>query len=193
MSAAEAAVQADASSGERLEPRGRPHWVRWIDGATLALLIPAGAAVIFMVLQIIIDVAGRTLFNTPVRGTMEMTSDWWMVAMVFLALAYAQSRNEHIRATMITEMLPAIWQRAAEIATVLLLGMLALAMVYFGWTAAMDSYAVREASSNVRSIPLWPFRFLVPLGCVGLAVQCVGTIYEIVTVPHRTSHAEEAF
>jgi TRAP-type C4-dicarboxylate transport system permease small subunit len=169
----------------------RPRWVRLLEKTTLVLLVPSAVACVLMVLQIIVDVAGRTFFDQPLKGTLDMTSDWWMVATVFLALAYAQMRNEHIRATMVTELMPDVWQRYAEIATVVLVGLLGLGMAYFGWTAALDSHAIRESSNNVRSIPLWPFRFLVPLGCLGLTVQCVASIYGIATGSARESHAGE--
>lgn len=180
------------TEGARPEPppAGRPVWVQLIDKMTYVMLAPAALACILMVLQVVVDVASRTLFESPLKGTMDMTSDWWMVAMVFMALAYAQLRNDHIRASMVTEFLPDVWQRCAEIGTVVLVGLLALAMAYFGLAAAMDSYAIREASDNVRSIPLWPFRFLVPLGCVGLAVQCIATCYDIATGVWREANGE---
>lgn len=156
-------------------------WAHALGTMSMALMIPAALACILMVLQIIVDVAGRTLFHRPLAGTLDMTSDWWMVAMVFLALGYAQMRNEHIRATMVTELMPEAWQRWAGVATVVLVALLALAMAYYGWTAALDSYAIRESSENVRWLPLWPFRFVVPLGCLGLAVQCVVTIHDALT------------
>lgn len=183
-------LDADDTHLEQPSSAHRPAWVRVVEKTTYALLVPAVLACIFMVLQIIVDIVGRTFFESPLKGTMDMTSDWWMVAMVFMALAYAQLRNEHIRATMVTELLPDVWARCAEIGTTILVALLALAMAYFGWTAAMDAYSVREASDNVRSIPLWPFRFLISLGCVGLAFQCAATIYEIATGAGRESHSE---
>ena len=162
----------DASGGPR------PRWVRAFEALALALMVPSALACVLMVLQIIVDVAGRTFFHRPLRGTLDMTSDWWMVAMVFLALGYAQMRNEHIRATVVTELMPQAWQRGAEMVTVALVALLAIAMAYYGWSAAVDSYAIRESSDNVRTLPLWPFRFLVPLGCLGLAVQCIVTIHD---------------
>lgn len=189
MSIAPRADHAGTVEGD--EQAGRPRWVRLLEKMTLVLLAPSVAACVLMVLQIIVDVAGRSFFGHPLKGTLDMTSDWWMVATVFLALAYAQMRNEHIRATMVTELMPDVWQRCAEIASVVLVGLLGLGMAYYGWTAALDSYAIRESSNNLRSIPLWPFRFLVPLGCLGLTLQCLASIHDIATGSGRESHAGE--
>jgi len=157
----------------------------------MLMLIPAALACIVMMLHISVDVVFRGVLDTTLKGTLDVTSDWWMVTMVFLALAYAQLRNEHVRATVVTELLPDRWQRVAEIATVALMGLFALGLAYFGWTSAMDSLDIGESSDNLRWLPLWPFRFMIPIGCLGLALQCVASIYEIAAGERRESHQEE--
>src|SRR5690606_41322231 len=47
----------------------------------------------------------RKLFNTPVPGAFELT-EAGLVLIVFLSLAYTQSRRCHIRLTLLTRLLP---------------------------------------------------------------------------------------
>jgi TRAP-type C4-dicarboxylate transport system permease small subunit len=184
-------VKADEPVATDRPRRRPPMWRRAIDTSAMVLLVPAAVACALMLLQVVIDVTSRNVLGNPLKGTLDMTSDWWMVTAVFLGLGYAQSRNEHVRATMITELMPQAWQRAAEIAAVALLGLLALAMAYGGWISALDHYEIREASTSIRGLPLWPFRFLVPLGCLSLALQCIGTIYDVARASDRQVHESE--
>lgn len=158
-----------------------PGWVRAINALSIAMLIPSAVSCLALMLHVIADVVGRQLFNSPIKGTLDVTSDWWMVALVFLALGYAQQQREHVRATVVPEILPERWKRIIEVFATALLMLLALAIAYYGFREALDSRAINESSEDVRSIPIWPPKFLIPLGALSLALQCVASMYEIVT------------
>lgn len=174
---------AEPTAGSQTVSGGRPHqvhvpgWVRAVKVLSTVLVVPAGVACLVLMLHVIADVGGRTLFNEPITGTLEISSNWWMVTIVFLGFGYTQLRREHVRATVITEMLPQRWERVADIAAIALLGVFAVAMGYNGWNAAVDSFEIREASSVFR-LPIWPVAFLVPIGCLSLVLQCAASIYE---------------
>ena len=63
-------------------------------------------AVILMMLQITIDVAGKYLFNAPIPATISMVSNYYMVVVAFIPIAYVETRNEHITVEVVTEFLP---------------------------------------------------------------------------------------
>ena len=174
----------ERSGGSRL-----PLWVRLISTLSTILVVPSGVICIALMLHVIADVIGRTVFHHPLPGTLEITSNWWMVSLVFLAFGYAQMRGEHIRATMLTDLLSPAWRRGAEIGAMVIVCALATAMAYFGWTVAVASHGIREAVNG--GIAVWPSRFVVPIGCAALMLQCVATIYEIAVDAERESHAGE--
>lgn len=164
-----------------LDKSSAPGWVRAINIVSIAMLIPSAVSCLALMLHVIADVVARQVFNSPIKGTLDITSDWWMVALVFLALGYAQQQREHVRATVVPEILPDRWKRIIEVFATVLLMLLALAIAYYGFREALDSRAINESSEDVRSIPIWPPKFLIPLGALSLALQCVASIYEIVT------------
>jgi hypothetical protein len=61
-------------------------------GAVSNLLLAIGAAIItLMALHVIADVSCRYLLNQPLPGTIEIVSLYYMVAVIYLPLAYVQS------------------------------------------------------------------------------------------------------
>lgn len=171
--------------------RPLPLWVRCIHVFSTALAIPAGIACLALMVHVIGEVTGRNLFNHPLSGTLEITQYWWMMAIVFLAFGYTQLRGDHIRATIITEMMDERWQRGSQILALVLLGAFAVLMGMHGWTSAMASLEIRDASNSSNPIPIWPMVFAVPLGCAALTLQCVASIYEVTIGRDQASHAEE--
>ena len=176
--AAPTAPQSPPAEGRAASSRLQPA-VRVINGLSIALAVPAALAAVALMLQVIVDVTGRTLFNHPMKGTLEVTQHWWMMAIVFGSLAYAEYRREHIRATIIVDLLPFNWRRAAEIATTVLLAALALLITYYGWSAAQHSHEVREATNGSPPIPIWPFVYAVPAGAFAMFLQCLATICQV--------------
>lgn len=60
-------------------------WLHWV----------AGATVIGLMLLTVVDIVGRRFFNSPFRGTVELTQ-LAMVVMIYLGFAYAENHGDHI-------------------------------------------------------------------------------------------------
>src|SRR3546814_20205192 len=66
------------------------------DRLAKALMFLSCAIMLAMVLHIVADVMARYLFNQPLAGTIEVVSNWYMVGVAFLPLAYVQWHREHL-------------------------------------------------------------------------------------------------
>lgn len=128
-----------------------------------------GVALILMMLHISVEVVARYIFNSPLHGTVEIVSAYYMVAVVFLPLAMIERLNGHIVVELLTQHLP---RRAQSI----LIGIVALVSAsYFAvfawqtWGDALKKYAVGEQALGTVAITVWPTRFYLPIGC-GLIV-----------------------
>lgn len=165
----------------------KPMWVRWIDRTSIILAAPATFATFILMAHVIIDVIGRTFFNRPLPSTLEIAQYWWMVLIVFGALGYAMLRGEHVRATLVTDHLPQAARRGAEIVALLLLGIFAAGLAWYGWQAATKSMDIQEAVIAAFPVPVWPFKWLLPLGAIALALQCIASIYRVVVTGTPTS------
>ncbi len=55
----------------------------------------AGAMLIALMLVTVIDVVGRTFFDTPFRGTVELT-EMAMIVIIYLGFGHAEHEGDHI-------------------------------------------------------------------------------------------------
>lgn len=112
----------------------------------------------------------RKLFNSPVPGAFELT-EAGLVLIVFLSLAYTQSRRGHIRVTLLTRHLPIGVQHGLYV-VVLLIG-----AIFFAWCAyaafgyAMRSYRIGEEEWGLIRFPIWPVKMAIFLGTTLLSAQ----------------------
>ncbi len=152
--------------------------VRIFDRVALAAAWIGGVATVLMMLHITADVTGRTVFNSPITGTVEIVSAYHMAALSFLPLAYIARRRGHIIVELFTQGLR--WRARS-----LVDGFVAiLTFVYtsvFTWKAieiAIDKTHIREAKeAGIGFVEIWPARWVVALGfglmAVAVLIQCL--------------------
>ena len=132
-------------------------------------LVSAGS--IFAVLLLVVaNVIGRYLFNAPITGAFEITESL-LVVIIMLGLALTQFHDGHIRVTILTRRLPPAGARLAKAATLMLGGVFFAWCAYASWKFAYQSYSFNEQEWGTITFPLYPFKFVVFLGVVLLAVQ----------------------
>ncbi|MCB1398186.1 MAG: TRAP transporter small permease [Rhodobacteraceae bacterium] len=142
---------------------------RLIDAATLV----GGIAVLLMILHITADVVAKYVFNAPLPGTIAIVSTYYMVAVVFIPLAFAERRSGHISVEVLTRLLPGRAQRGlsavAAAYSALIFGLLA----WRGFGEAMNKTAIGTfiIEQDTR-IDTWPAFWLLPLGA-GLMVAAL--------------------
>lgn len=134
-------------------------------GASTILAWIGGAGLILMMLHIAAEVVARYIFNSPLHGTVEIVSAYYMVAVVFLPLAMIERVNGHIVVELVSQHFP---RRVQDI----LIGIVALvSALYFGaftwqtWGDALQKLAVREVTLGMVAVTVWPTRFYLPIGC----------------------------
>ena len=78
---------------------------KWLDGCERVLTVVAVAATFGMMLLTTVDAGGRYLFNRPILLAFELTTNYLMVAAVFLALPHAYRQGANIRVTFLVDRL----------------------------------------------------------------------------------------
>ncbi|HHU77077.1 MAG TPA: TRAP transporter small permease [Firmicutes bacterium] len=125
----------------------------------------ACAASMFVLLPMMLltasDVLSRTMFSHPIPGAVEL-SEYMLVVVILLGLAYTQQVKGHPRVTLITARFSVPFQAVLEI-FVSLLGMFMIVIVIWqGWALSMGRAA--SVVSEVLRISQFPFRLLVSVG-----------------------------
>ena len=130
-----------------------------------ALFWLAALVTIIMMLHVVADVVGKQFFNTPIWGTLETVSGYYMVIVVFLPLAYVARTEGHIIVELFTRNLPprklARLDGAIGIVTLLFMGL-------FTWLTGLEA-VTRTIQGEVWDIAdgnmiIWPSRWVLPIG-----------------------------
>lgn len=141
---------------------------RRFGGLTRALCFVGGLAVLFIMLVTVADVAMRYLFNSPIKGTLDLTQ-MAMVVIVFGAIGYAGWTGRHI----VVDMIPPVFPPAVERAWMAVVDLVGAAfMLGIAWQSVLATidYAETGEVSFTLHIPLYPFFVVVGIGALVYAI-----------------------
>tara|TARA_A100001037_G_scaffold222867_1_gene200711 strand:- start:1165 stop:1704 length:540 start_codon:yes stop_codon:yes gene_type:complete len=107
------------------------------------------------------DITGRTFFNAPFDGTIEIVANS-MVSILFLQLPYTIYRGAHLRTTVIYQNLNAIAKRGIDIVVAVLGIWFFYSIAIGGWEDMLIGWEVdeREGEGSIR-VPIYPVRTLI--------------------------------
>ncbi|KPQ05684.1 MAG: TRAP-type C4-dicarboxylate transport system, small permease component [Rhodobacteraceae bacterium HLUCCA12] len=137
--------------------------------ATLFAIV-AALCIVAMMGMTVADVATRALTGRSVPGAQEI-SEQLVVALVFLGMAFAYHRHEHVAVTICTRALP-----VRPRASVRLLGR-AILLALVGWMiwatgqGAWHAYVRGEIRFGLLQVPVWPARAAIPIGLAAFALS----------------------
>ena len=131
----------------------------------------AALAALFMVAllgMVLLSIASRQLhFHVP--GT-DAYAGYLMAATGFLALAHTLKRGEHIRVTLLVNVLTGRWKKGFELWALAAASLLAVLFAYYSCKLAWQSHAFHDISTGSDATPLWIPQIAMALGTVVLAL-----------------------
>jgi len=123
-----------------------------------------GWCILILTLSIAYEVFVRYALNAPTLWAFDMSIQMYG-ALFLMAGSYALAQDTHVRADVLYRFLEPHWQARLDLVLYILFffpGMLAL--VWFGWEIAMDSWRYKEVSWNSPArIQIYYFKTLIPL------------------------------
>lgn len=137
---------------------------RLVRAASNGLALLGGAFLVLMMIQIVVDVIMRGVFNAPIEGNLEVVSVYYMVGVVFLPLAMVELRHEHISAELFVVMLP------HRLRSYLYAAGCVIALVFFavlGFQTLLDALNATEINEMLMGsifVVIWPSRWMLPVG-----------------------------
>ena len=149
----------------------------WVKKMALFLLLLGALGMIISMFLGFADVVGTKFFDWPVPGTLEITEST-MVLIVFGALAFTQTQRGHIRVEIFyTERGPrtkAFMDAVTHLVASTYFGLLA----WQGFSEALYSLEIHEATMGSIRFPLFPARLLLVVGCALLLVQLALDLFQ---------------
>ncbi len=123
-----------------------------------------GWCILILTLSVVYEVFMRYVLNAPTVWVFDMMVQMYG-ALFLMAGPYALAQDTHVRADVVYRFLSVRWQGRVDLMLYLVFffpGMLAL--VWFGWEIAMDSWRYKEVSWNSPArIQIYFFKTLIPL------------------------------
>jgi TRAP-type mannitol/chloroaromatic compound transport system permease small subunit len=136
----------------------------------VAVVISAGNAII------------RKVFSTSSNAWLE--AQWVLFGACFLLCAsWTMLSNEHIRIDVVSSFLSRKTRNVIDVVGhTLFLIPICLVMMYFSWPFAFRSLLQNEQSTNAGGLPVYPAKFLVPIGFTLLLFQAISELIKRIAI-----------
>ena len=137
---------------------------RVLERYSQVLLWIAGVAITLMMLHIAADVVGKTIFHQPMTATLEIVAWYYMVATVFLPVAFIQLRKKHLMVELFTRhMTPRSMAKLESFIAVL--GAIYVGILFWLTLEQAISSTIDNEVQDVTffDLPVWPSRWCLPL------------------------------
>lgn len=143
-----------------------------LDRLSSCLGIAAAVAYFAIGLMLGYEVFARYVFTAPTIWAEEL-SRMGLIWGTFLAASVLLHRRQHIRITILTDLLPEAVRRWQEVLVMLFIAAFALAVVWYGTPIAWDSFERGRTTGSMLDIPTFWAEAAVPLGFLLLALQAL--------------------
>jgi TRAP-type C4-dicarboxylate transport system permease small subunit len=129
----------------------------------VTLGVVAASLIFAMMTWTTIDVIGRYVFNSPLRGGFELT-ELMLAALIFTALPLATERGEHIVVDLTDAFLPTGAVRSQVMVMSWLSAVVLIVLSWRLWHKAGDLVADGSVT-NTLDVPLAPIGYLMAISC----------------------------
>lgn len=156
----------------------------WINRGLMAI---GGAALLALTFQVGVGAVSRSLFHTPIYGTIEIASHYYMVAIALLPLGAVQVVKGHVIVEVFTQALRRSWRGKLDLFAAVLT---TVYLAVLGWGCLDGAISAFKAGEYTHlyafDLTIWPARWLLVVGIIGFLATLIG---QLIT---RNYHAEEA-
>jgi TRAP-type mannitol/chloroaromatic compound transport system permease small subunit len=136
----------------------------WL-GKTFAWLIVA------LTLLVVVEVFKRYLMNMPTAWVFDVSN--MMYGTLFMMCgAYTLAHDAHVRGDFLYGSMKPRRQAGLDLVLYLVFFLPGiLALTWAGWVYASDALRIRETTFNATPLPIYPFKFIIPLAGAAVLVQ----------------------
>ena len=144
---------------------------RLLEGIYSGAAVLAALCMVLLLLAVLVSIVSRQLgFQAP---GIDAYAGYLMAGAGFLALAHTLKRGEHIRVTLVLNLLRGRWKKGAELWALSAATLLALLFAFYSCKLAWQSHVFNDISTGNDATPLWLPQIAMALGTVVLAIAFV--------------------
>lgn len=142
-----------------------------------AMLTITAIPILVMMVHVTLDVLMKYILRSPIPGTLEVVSYYYMVAIVVLPAAFVELTRQSIAVDLFYQLMPS-WLQAVCVAAVLLFSAAAYGMLaWITWPDAVRSLRMNEMVMGPVDVVIWPARFLLPITMTVTAIVCLWQLF----------------
>lgn len=141
------------------------------------------------------EVVARYFFNAPTIWAEEL-SRLFMIWAVFIASGTLLRWDEHIRVTVVINMLPEAVRRLLRVVCLTFVAIIAGFVAWHGIPIALQSFEVGRTTGSMLGIPQWWWQASVPVGFGLISLQALASAVKVLlggpepAPPEGLRHAE---
>jgi TRAP-type mannitol/chloroaromatic compound transport system permease small subunit len=143
------------------------------------------------------EVFKRYILNMPTAWVFDVSN--MMYGTLFMMCgAYALAHDGHVRGDFLYGSMAPRKQATIDLVLYLVFFLPGiLALTWAGWTYANEALAIRETTFNATPLPVWPFKFMIPIAGLTVLIQGFSEIMRAILClktgqwPERIKDAEE--
>lgn len=119
-----------------------------------------------------LDVIATYALNQPIPSIREASSEMLAVA-IFMGMAYAQRRGDHVAVDFLVLRLPPAWQHAGHLLGLLVGSLLFGLLTWRAGVLAVGSWQDGETAMALVRFPIYPFKVGVCAGALAATLECL--------------------
>ncbi len=137
---------------------------RFLDGWERMMLYISTVTTFILMLLTTADAGGRYLLNWPITGAYEISTNYLMILLVFMAMSYTYREGAHIRVTFLVDRLPAKVKLIVNYIVQMVSVIIGVLFVIATYQQALLTMETHTTLSSLPFVPQGPAYFIVPAG-----------------------------
>jgi TRAP-type mannitol/chloroaromatic compound transport system permease small subunit len=153
--------------------------------------------IVALMLMVVVEVFKRYILNAPTAWIYD-ASNMMYGTLFMMAGAYTLAQDGHVRGDFLYGSMKPRTQATLDLILYVLFFLPGiLALIWAGWIYFSDALAIREQTFNAVQLPIYPFKFVIPLAGALVMMQGIAEIIRCVICirtgewPPRLKDAEE--
>ena len=149
---------------------------KWIDRISNVIADCFSFLIFIMIFLVSFEVVMRYVFKQPTIWSSEVTQ-YLFLAIIAFGGCYAMRTNAHVNVDIIQNKFSPRVRAIINLCTYLIIFLFLCFVIWISWKAAMRSFKWGETSSSLFNPPVWPLKFLIPIGAFLLLLQTIASYF----------------
>lgn len=146
---------------------------RWLDKVDYFMGFISAGTLFLMMIWIFVDVIMRYFFNNPITGTIEITGEYLLPIIVYLAISYTHKQNGHINVDLLYYKFSKGTKRVVGLFTNVVGLLLFIILGISNFLEGLNYFAKDIQSVSLLDYPLAPAMMIISFGILLICIRLV--------------------